>query len=70
VPQGAYTLKVEINREHGRHTTSSIALTCDGQPHSFDLAATVESDASKVEYGPKPAPNAPATPAAAAAPAN
>jgi thiamine biosynthesis lipoprotein ApbE len=59
VAQGAYTLRVEINREHGRHTTSSTALTCDGQPHTFDLAATAESDASKVEYGPKLAPVAP-----------
>ncbi len=58
VPQGAYTIKVEINREHGRHTTGSAVVNCDTQPHSVDLSATAESDVSKVEYGPKPAPAA------------
>ena len=60
VKQGAYTIKVEINREHGRHATVSTILTCDAQPHSADLAATAESDVSRLDYGPKPAP--PATP--------
>jgi hypothetical protein len=56
VPQGTYTIKVELNREHGRHATVSTTLACDDKPHTADLAASVESDASSISYGPKPTP--------------
>jgi thiamine biosynthesis lipoprotein len=70
VPQGTYTIKVEINREHGRHPPPvNAVIICDGQPHSVDLAATVESDASKIEYGPKPVPTPAPVPSAASSPA-
>ncbi len=55
VPQGTYTVRIEINREHGSRAILSTPLTCDDQPHTVDLAASVESDASKIEYGPKAA---------------
>jgi thiamine biosynthesis lipoprotein len=56
MPQGTYTIKVELNREHGRHATVSATLVCDDKPHIADLAASVESDASTISYGPKPKP--------------
>ena len=56
VPKGIYTIKVELNREHGRHATVSAILPCDDKPHTADLAASVESDASTISYGPKPEP--------------
>ncbi len=55
LPQGDYTIKVEFNREHGRHAMVSTLLTCDAQPHTAELAASAESDVSKIEYGPRPA---------------
>ncbi|MEI6861900.1 MAG: DUF2271 domain-containing protein [Verrucomicrobiota bacterium] len=62
VPQGTYTVRIEINREHGRRALLTALLPCDEQPHTIDLAASVESEASKIEYGPKAtdAPDAPA----------
>jgi hypothetical protein len=56
MPQGTYTVWIEINREHGRHALAKAVVACDDQPHSIAIAATVESSASKAEYGPKPAP--------------
>ncbi len=67
VPQGTYTVKIEINREHGRRALISALLSCDGEPHTVDLAASVESDASKIEYGPKAA-STPVTPPPAPTP--
>jgi len=64
VPPGTYTLKVELNQEHGNHVSTQTVLTCDGQPHTLSLPATVMSDVSAVTYGPKPA----SAPAPAAAP--
>jgi len=62
MPKGTYSVVIEINREHGRHAMANAVVVCDDQPHSVDIAATVESSASKVEYGPKPAPVVSATP--------
>jgi thiamine biosynthesis lipoprotein ApbE len=63
VPQGTYRVCVELVREQGRHTSTTATVVCDDQPHTVDLAATVESGASKVEFGPKPVVSAkPATP--------
>jgi thiamine biosynthesis lipoprotein ApbE len=54
VPQGEYTVVVELNREHGRHVKESVTLTCGADATSGKLKDTAESDASTVEYGPKP----------------
>jgi thiamine biosynthesis lipoprotein ApbE len=54
VPQGEYTVVVELNREHGRHVKESVTLTCGADPASGKLKDTAESDASTVEYGPRP----------------
>ena len=55
-PRGTYTIRVEINREHGRHVSANAVLACGDKPVTAELAATAESSASKVEFGPKPAP--------------
>jgi thiamine biosynthesis lipoprotein ApbE len=54
VPQGEYTVVVELNREHGRHVKESVTLTCGADPATGNLKETAESDPSTVEYGPKP----------------
>jgi len=68
VPQGKYTVVLEINREHGNHAKQTVALACAAQPVGGVLKATAESGESPVHYGPAEVP-APATPAATAAPA-
>jgi hypothetical protein len=54
VPQGEYKIFMEINREHGRHATESVTIHCVTDPQSAEFRSTPESDASRVEYGPKP----------------
>ncbi|MEI6861901.1 MAG: DUF2271 domain-containing protein [Verrucomicrobiota bacterium] len=69
--QDTYTICVELVREEGRHVTATATIVCSSEPTEAVLAATVESGASKVIFGPKPAsvpatpPPAPATPASA-----
>jgi thiamine biosynthesis lipoprotein len=53
LPKGDYTLKVEINREHGRHVGEMVQLSCKDKKVATSLKATAESDESPVEYGPK-----------------
>ena len=53
LPKGAYTLVVEINREHGRHVGEKIKLTCQDKKMETSMRATAESDESAVVYGPK-----------------
>jgi hypothetical protein len=53
VPQGEYKLCVEINREHGRHLSESVTIKCGKETQAVELRATPESDASRIEYGPK-----------------
>jgi hypothetical protein len=53
VSQGEYRIVVEVNREHGRHVKESVTLTCAAAKESAELRATPESNASKVEYGPR-----------------
>ena len=58
VPQGTYTITVEINREDGRHVSTNTSIVCEGVPHAAELTATVETGVSQVSYGPRvdPAP--------------
>jgi thiamine biosynthesis lipoprotein ApbE len=53
LPKGAYTLVVEINREHGRHVGEKIKLACQDKKVETIMKATAESDESAVVYGPK-----------------
>jgi hypothetical protein len=56
IPQGTYTITVEINREDGRHVSTNTPIVCDGIPHTAELTATVETGVSQVSYGPKAEP--------------
>jgi thiamine biosynthesis lipoprotein len=53
VPQGDYTVFVEVNREHGHHVWESATLTCGRAPGTAELRDTAESDSGPVEYGPQ-----------------
>jgi FAD:protein FMN transferase len=53
LPQGSYKVFVEINREHGHHVWESAPITCGGEATTAEIAATAESDASAIAYGPK-----------------
>ena len=53
VPQGAYKIFVEINREHGSHGVTASVIQCGAETASAELKATAELDAGKVEFGPK-----------------
>ena len=53
VPQGEYKIFMEINREHGRHLTETVTIKCAAEAQTAEIRATPESDAGKVEYGPK-----------------
>ncbi len=59
VPQGDYIINVEINREHGGHTTQKAAIKAGSEAATMDLKATSESEASAITYGPKSATTAP-----------
>jgi hypothetical protein len=59
VAQGDYVVNVEINREHGGHTTQKAAITAGKEAATVELKATSESLASNVTYGPKNPPAAP-----------
>jgi thiamine biosynthesis lipoprotein ApbE len=53
LPKGDYTVCVELNREEGHHGMESAVVSCRDEQKSADLAATAESEASTIEYGPK-----------------
>lgn len=54
LPKGDYTVCVELNRENGHHGMESADISCRDEHKSADLAATAESEAATIEYGPKP----------------
>ncbi|MGA2501697.1 MAG: DUF2271 domain-containing protein [Tepidisphaeraceae bacterium] len=53
LPKGDYTIRLEINREKGRHVNESVKLTCGDEKQSATIKATPESDATTIDYGPK-----------------
>lgn len=53
VPQGDYTLCVEINREHGHHVSESTTITCGGEATTAELRDTAESETGAIAYGPR-----------------
>lgn len=53
LPKGDYTIKMEINREHGRHVGELVKLACQDKKVTATLKGTAESEESTVEYGPK-----------------
>lgn len=52
VPQGAYTLNIEVAREHGGHTIKSIPLTLGAAPNDVTAEGQDELGAVAAHYGP------------------
>jgi hypothetical protein len=53
VPQGTYTIHVEVHREHGRHVTQTGKILCGGQVAKATLEKNAETDATEIEYAKK-----------------
>jgi hypothetical protein len=53
LPQGTYTVVVEVRREHGKHVRQSGTIKCGAEPATAKLEKNVETDETKLEYGPK-----------------
>jgi thiamine biosynthesis lipoprotein ApbE len=56
VPQGSYTVVVEVHREHGKHVRQSGKLECAAAPAMVTLERNAETEATLVEYAEKKAP--------------
>lgn len=55
VPQGTYTLRVEVNRDKGSHIKGlSCKMDCLDKPSKGSIDPNAEIDALKVAYGSKP----------------
>lgn len=52
LPQGNYTIHVEVTREYGDHEVQTIQVNCGKFPAQYSLPATSESDETKIVYGP------------------
>lgn len=55
VPQGTYTVKIEVHREHGKHLTQTGKIACLGESSQTTLEKNAESEAVKIAYARKPA---------------
>src|SRR5262249_6862212 len=53
VPQGTYTVRVEVHREHGKHVTQTGKLECGAEGAKITLEKNAETEATVVEYGKK-----------------
>jgi thiamine biosynthesis lipoprotein ApbE len=53
VPQGTYTVRVEVHREHGKHVTQTGKLECRTEGAKITLEKNAETEATIVEYGKK-----------------
>ncbi len=53
LPQGTYTVWVEVHREHGKLVRQTGKLICGPEPASLTLAANAETGATLVEYSKK-----------------
>ena len=51
--QGAYTVRIEVCREHGNHTLQTGKIECRAAPATITLQKNAETEASIVEYGKK-----------------
>ena len=54
LPQGTYTIRMEVNREHGRHATQVGKLACLSESAELTLEKTAEAEATVLKYGKKP----------------
>jgi FAD:protein FMN transferase len=56
LPQGTYTVYVEVHREHGKLVRQVGKLMCGTEPAQITLERNVETDATVVEYAKKKSP--------------
>jgi FAD:protein FMN transferase len=52
VPQGTYTVTVEVNREHGRHIRQVGKIECGAGKAQIMLEKSAETDTTLVQYAP------------------
>jgi thiamine biosynthesis lipoprotein ApbE len=53
LPQGTYTIKVEVRREHGKHQMQTGKIECGANPATLTLDKNAETDATVVDYAKK-----------------
>jgi hypothetical protein len=53
LPQGTYTVRVEVHREHGKHFTQTGEIKCGADADKVTLEKNAETEATVVEYGKK-----------------
>jgi len=53
VPQGTYTIKVEVHREHGKHVTQTGKIVCGAEAAKVTLEKNAETEDTIVEYAKK-----------------
>lgn len=56
LPQGAYTVRVEVHREHGKHLRQSGKIECKSDGVKLSLGKNDETGVTVVEYGKKKQP--------------
>ena len=50
LPQGTYTVRVEVHREHGKHLFQTGKIQCGSEPAKLTLEANAETGETVVEY--------------------
>jgi thiamine biosynthesis lipoprotein ApbE len=53
LPQGTYTVKVEVHREHGKHVFQEGKIECRGEEATLTLEANAEAGETVVTFGKK-----------------
>jgi hypothetical protein len=53
LPQGTYTIQIEVSREHGSHVRQTGKIECGVQPATLTLEKNAETEATLVEYAKK-----------------
>lgn len=50
MPQGTYTVKVEVHREHGKHLIQTGKVECGAESSKATLEKNAETEATEIEY--------------------
>jgi thiamine biosynthesis lipoprotein ApbE len=53
LPQGTYTVRVEVHREHGKHVQQTGKIECGAGPATVTLDRNAETEVTVVEYAKK-----------------
>jgi thiamine biosynthesis lipoprotein ApbE len=53
LPQGTYTIRIEVHREHGKHVLQTGKIACAAEPARVSLKENAETGATTVTYGKK-----------------